>query len=218
MALSIRVIGMGLASVTLLQACATKGFVRQEVGVVRDTLSAQIASEIATERTAREQGDEQLRSDIAALRTELQAMRTEFGAKITALEDGMKFAFPVNFAFDDASVRAQDQEALDRFASVAQKYYPNATITVEGFADPAGAPAYNRALSERRAESVKSYLVGKGMSDMQLRTVGYGETRQVNQGAQRDDAGAEANRRVVFVVEGVGSGAVAAAVPTTPKY
>lgn len=218
MALSIRVIGMGLASVTLLQACATKGFVRQEVGVVRDTLSAQIASEIATERTAREQGDEQLRSDIAALRTELQAMRTEFGAKITALEDGMKFAFPVNFAFDDASVRTQDQQALDRFAAVAQKYYPNATITVEGFADPAGSTAYNRALSERRAESVKSYLVGKGMNDMQLRTVGYGESRQVNAGAARDDAGAEANRRVVFVIEGVGSSAVAAAVPTTSGY
>ena len=214
MALSIRVIGMGLASVTLLQACATKGFVRQEVGVVRDTLSAQIATEIASERSAREQGDEQLRSDIAALRTELQGMRTEFGAKISALEDGMRFAFPVNFAFDDATVRTQDQEALTRFATVAQKYYPNATITVEGFADPAGSNAYNRALSERRAESVKSYLVGKGMNDMALRTVGYGETRQVNTGAERDDAGAEANRRVVFVVEGVGSSAVAA-VPMT---
>lgn len=217
MAMSIRVIGLGLASVTLLQACATKGFVREQVGVVRDTLSAQIASEVAAERTAREQGDEQLRSDIAALRTELQAMRTEFGAKISALEEGIRFAFPVNFAFDEASVRPQDQAALDRFASVAQKYYPNATITVEGFADPAGSPAYNKELSERRAESVKSYLVAKGMSDMQLRTVGYGEMRQVNQGAQQDDAGAEANRRVVFVVEGVSQGAVAA-VPTASNY
>ncbi|HEU4630171.1 MAG TPA: OmpA family protein [Gemmatimonadaceae bacterium] len=217
MALSIRVIGMGLASVTLLQACATKGFVREQVGVVRDTLSAQIASEVGAERTAREQADEQLRSDIAALRTELQAMRTEFGAKITALEDGLKFAFPVNFAFDDATVRQQDQAALDRFAAVAQKYYPNATITVEGFADPAGSAAYNKELSQRRAESVKSYLVAKGMSDMQLRTVGYGEARQVNQGAQRDDAGAEANRRVVFVIEGVGQSAVAA-VPTTSGF
>lgn len=217
MAMSIRVIGLGLASVTLLQACATKGFVREQVGVVRDTLSAQITSEVAAERTAREQGDEQLRSDIAALRTELQAMRTEFGAKISALEEGIRFAFPVNFAFDEASVRPQDQAALDRFASVAQKYYPNATITVEGFADPAGSPAYNKELSERRAESVKSYLVAKGMSDMQLRTVGYGEMRQVNQGAQQDDAGAEANRRVVFVVEGVSQGAVAA-VPTASNY
>jgi peptidoglycan-associated lipoprotein len=211
MAINIRMIGLGLASVTMLQACATKGFVREQVGMVRDTLGAQIA----TERSERVAGDEALRSELAALRTELQSMRTEFGAKITALEDGLRFAFPVNFAFDDASVREQDQAALDRFVQVAQKYYPNATITVEGFADPAGSTAYNRQLSERRASSVKSYLVGKGMGDMQLRTVGYGESRQVNQGAWGEDAGAEANRRVVFVIEHVGNANAVAVAPAS---
>lgn len=206
MAMNIRVLGLGLASVTLLSACATKGFVREQVGMVRDTLGAQIA----TERSERQAGDEALRGDIAALRTELQTMRSEFGAKITALEDGLRFAFPVNFAFDDANVRPEDQAALDRFVSVAQQYYPNATITVEGFADPAGSTSYNRQLSERRAESVKSYLVGRGMSDAQLRAIGYGEQRQVNAGASGEDPGAQANRRVVFVVEHVGSNVVAA--------
>lgn len=206
MAMNIRVLGFGLASVTMLSACATKGFVRDQVGMVRDTLGAQIA----TERSERTAADEALRGDIAALRTELQTMRTEFGAKITALEDGLRFAFPVNFAFDDANVRPEDQAALDRFVAVAQQYYPNATITVEGFADPAGSTAYNRQLSERRAESVKSYLVGRGMSDAQLRAIGYGEQRQVNAGAWGEDPGAQANRRVVFVVEHVGSDVVAA--------
>lgn len=206
MAMNIRVLGFGLASVTMLSACATKGFVRDQVGMVRDTLGAQIA----TERSERTAADEALRGDIAALRTELQTMRTEFGAKITALEDGLRFAFPVNFAFDDANVRPEDQAALDRFVAVAQQYYPNATITVEGFADPAGSTTYNRQLSERRAESVKSYLVGRGMSDAQLRAIGYGEQRQVNAGAWGEDPGAQANRRVVFVVEHVGSDVVAA--------
>ena len=206
MAMNIRVLGLGLASVTMLSACATKGFVRDQVGMVRDTLGAQIA----TERSERTAADEALRGDIAALRTELQTMRSEFGAKITALEDGLRFAFPVNFAFDDANVRPEDQAALDRFVAVAQQYYPNATITVEGFADPAGSTTYNRQLSERRAESVKSYLVGRGMSDAQLRAIGYGEQRQVNSGAWGDDPGAQANRRVVFVVEHVGSNVVAA--------
>ena len=211
MAMNIRVLGLGLASVTMLSACATKGFVRDQVGMVRDTLGAQIA----TERSERTAADEALRGDIAALRTELQTMRSEFGAKITALEDGLRFAFPVNFAFDDANVRPEDQAALDRFVAVAQQYYPNATITVEGFADPAGSTAYNRQLSERRAESVKSYLVGKGMGDMQLRTIGYGETRQVNQGAWGDDPGAEANRRVVFVIEHVGNANAVAVAPAS---
>ncbi len=206
MAMNIRVLGLGLASVTMLSACATKGFVRDQVGMVRDTLGTQIA----TERSERQAADEALRGDIAALRTELQTMRSEFGAKITALEDGLRFAFPVNFAFDDANVRPEDQAALDRFVAVAQQYYPNATITVEGFADPAGSAAYNRQLSERRAESVKSYLVGRGMSDAQLRAIGYGEQRLVNEGAWGEDPGAQANRRVVFVVEHVGAAAVAA--------
>lgn len=201
MTLNIRMIGLGLASVTMLSACATKGYVRDQVGVVRDTLTTQIAGE----RSERMAADEALRSDIAALRGELQELRTDFGARITAMEDGLRFAFPVNFGFDDASVREQDQAALDRFVAVTQKYYPNATITVEGFADPAGSAAYNRQLSERRAESVKSYMVAKGMSDMNLRTVGYGKSRLVNEGAWGDDPGAEANRRVVFVIEHVGA-------------
>ena len=211
MAFSIRVIGVGLAGITMLSGCATKGFVREQVGIVRDSLGNEITTQVAAERNERTAADEALRSDIAALRTELQTMRTEFGAKITALEDGLRFAFPVNFAFNDANVRPEDQAALDRFVQVAQKYYPNATITVEGFADPAGSTTYNRRLSERRAESVKSYLVGRGMTDTQLRAIGYGEARQVNQGAWGDDPGAQANRRVVFVVEHVGSSAVVAA-------
>ncbi len=209
----VRMIALGLVSVTMLQACATKGFVRDQVGVVRDSLGTEISTQVATERQARESADDAIRTDVAALRTELQSMRTEFGAKITALEDGLKFAVPVNFAFDDASVRDQDRAALERFVQVAQKYYPNATITVEGFSDPAGSAAYNKKLSERRAESVKSYLVSQGLSDAQLRAVGYGKSRLVNPGAWGNDPAAEANRRVVFVVEHVGS-SIVAAVPT----
>jgi peptidoglycan-associated lipoprotein len=205
MALNIRTIGLGLASVTLLQACATKGYVNRTV----DAASATQTAALATERSERMASDDALRGDIAALRTELQSMRTEFSAQITALEDGLRFAFPVNFGFNDATVRQQDIAALERFASVAQRYYPGATITVEGFADPAGSAAYNRQLSERRAESVRSFLVSKGLSDMNIKAVGYGETRQVNPGAWGEDAGAEANRRVVFVVESVGAANVA---------
>ncbi|HEX5830065.1 MAG TPA: OmpA family protein [Gemmatimonadaceae bacterium] len=191
--MNLRMVGVGLMSVTVLSACATKGFVRSSVEEQRQAL--------AQERSERIAGDEALRGEISGLRTELQTMRTEFGAKITALEEGMRFAFPVNFAFDDANVRPEDQAALDKFAEVAAKYYPNSHITIEGFADPAGSASYNRQLSERRAQSVRDYLATKGLDANMLRTIGYGESRQVVQGAQRDDAGAEKNRRVVFVIE-----------------
>jgi outer membrane protein OmpA-like peptidoglycan-associated protein len=158
------------------------------------------------------QGDVQtLKNDVQSLRTELQNLRTEFGAKITAMEEGLKFAFPVNFAFDDATVRPEDVPALDRFAKVVQNYYQGSKITVEGFADPAGTTTYNRALSMRRAESVRAHLTSAGLSPELIDAIGYGETRQVVVGAERDDPGAEKNRRVVFVVESRGEPTMAEA-------
>jgi outer membrane protein OmpA-like peptidoglycan-associated protein len=169
---------------------------------------AETRSQIDSERTARIAGDDANKADIASvkgdvqsLRSDMDAMRTEFNAKITALEDGIKFDVPVNFAYDDATVRDQDHAALDRFAAITQKYYGGAKITIEGFADPAGSQQYNLALSTRRADAVRDYLSGKGLDMGTLKTVGYGKTRLVNPGASKDDPGAEQNRRVVFVIE-----------------
>lgn len=198
MALDLRTVSIGLVSATLLTGCATKGFVREQVGEIR--------TELATERQERIAGDEALRTDIAALRSDLQGLRDEFGARITAMEEGMRFAFPVNFAFDDANVRDEDRPALERFADVARRYYPNATITVEGFADPAGSERYNQQLSQRRAENVRNLLIEQGLDAMNIRAVGYGENRQVVEGAWGDQEGAEKNRRVVFVIEARGEG------------
>ncbi len=206
----------GLALVTL-SACATKGFVRKELdtGLTSErTQRAQADSSIRTDLTA--QGTRvdglaselnTLKTDVASLRQDLTGLRTEFGAKITAMENGMKFAFPVTFAFDDATVRDEDRPALDQFVKVVNKYYNGSMVTVEGFADPAGSPSYNRALSQRRAESVQSYLAQAGIAGVSMRAVGLGESRQVVEGAERDEPGAQANRRVVFVVETKGAAA-----------
>lgn len=206
------VLALGTAT---LGACATKGYVR-----------TQVETGVAAERAARSTADSNLtsnvnglsndlntvKSDVASLKTDVQglrndlnAMRTEFGAKITALENGMKFALPVTFAFDDATVRDEDRPALDRLTQVVNKYYPGSVLTIEGHADPAGSAAYNMALSKRRAESVAAYLTQAGLASVDVRTVGYGESRQVVKGAEKDEPGAQANRRVVFVVETKGN-------------
>ena len=80
-------------------------------------------------------------------------------------------------------------------------------------ADPAGSASYNNALSKRRAESVASYLTQAGVQGISMRTVGMGETRLVVEGAERDQPGAQANRRVVFVVETKGGDATTASIP-----
>jgi outer membrane protein OmpA-like peptidoglycan-associated protein len=91
--------------------------------------------------------------------------------------------------------------ALDRFASVAAKYYPGSKVTVEGFADPAGSVEYNLNLSRRRANAVRSYVTSRGLDASLVQAVGYGESRLVRPEASRYQPGAELNRRVVFVIE-----------------
>ena len=212
-----------LALAPLAIGCATRGQVRRaveeervarvsadsslmrETAALRSDLSA-VQTDVGTLRT----DVTTLRSDIQALRSELQTFRTDFDAKITAVEEGIQFLTPVNFAFNDASVRPEDAPVLDRFAKIANKYYPTAKITVEGFADPAGSASYNRMLSMRRAENVRDALAQAGMNATLLQAIGYGETRQVVPGAQRDDVGAAMNRRVVFVIETKDASAIVA--------
>jgi len=184
-----------LAGVLLLGGCATKGQLRQVQAQVDAT-----RTQLEQEQAARAAADEQQAAQLQQLRTDLQALRTDFDAKIVALEAGMKFILPVHFAYDDATVRQEDMAALDRFAEVISRHYQGATITVEGFSDPAGSRAYNQTLSTNRADAVQQYLSGKNIP-AQLRTVGYGEDRLVVPDAADTDPGAELNRRVVFVVE-----------------
>lgn len=201
-----KTIAMVALVVPVLAGCATKGYVRDRVAELRTYTD----SAISTERSERTAADEALRTDITALRADLDSLRSEFGARITAMEEGIQFVVPVHFAFDDATVREEDRAVLERFAKVAQKYYGGSVITVEGFADPAGTTRYNLALSRRRAEAVREFLTGAGLSN-ELRTVGYGENRLITPGAERDDPGAELNRRVVFVIETRGSATSTAA-------
>jgi outer membrane protein OmpA-like peptidoglycan-associated protein len=195
-----------------LSACATKGFVRKGLEDQRVALTGSITQE----RGERVAGDEALKgeintvkADLAALRADLTGLKTEFGARISAVENQVKFVMPVHFGFDDAAVRASDQAALERFAQVAAKHYPGSMITVEGFADPAGSVAYNLRLSRERADAVRDFLVTKGLDGSLLKTVGYGKTRLVKPGAEGDAPGAELNRRVTFVVETSGEATVA---------
>lgn len=198
---TLRLLGLAAVTTASLTACATKGFVRTNLESQRAALSA----DLAAERADRMAGDSAVRADLArdlaALRSDLTALRDEFGAKITAMEGKVTFAFPVHFGFDDATVRADDRAALERFADVVRTYYGGALITVEGFADPAGSRAYNLALSQRRADAVREFLASQGVSPSLLSSVGYGSTRQVRPGAMKDDAGAQLNRRVAFVIE-----------------
>jgi peptidoglycan-associated lipoprotein len=204
-----------------IQACATKGYVREQVRAQSITTQAEVAAardsairaaEMARqtadadlERRINTRTDSQITAQVAALKADLEALRTEFNAKITVMENSINIGLPVNFAFNDATVSETAKPVLQRFADVAKKYYPESQITIEGFADPAGSISYNVELSRRRAAAVQTTLVEMGMNGTNLKTVGYGETRLVTPRASKDDPGAELNRRVVFAIETAGS-------------
>lgn len=104
----------------------------------------------------------------------------------------------VYFAFDDASLDQQAQEVL-REKAVWLRDNPDASVIIEGHCDERGTNAYNLALGERRAESVKSFLMNLGVDASRLTTISYGEERPIAFG-QTEAAWAQ-NRRAAFVLE-----------------
>jgi peptidoglycan-associated lipoprotein len=190
---------LGAFAVVGLSACAPK--------VTRTDFE----SEVAKIRDEMQTGDRQLGtridsidSRIGALEQQLQAFRSEYDVSIEQMKGAMKFNVPVHFEFGSADLREADRPVLDRFAGVVKEHYPNATITVEGFADPAGSMAFNQRLGQRRAEAVTSYLSTNGALDATyLRAVSYGEARnrQIVPGAQGPGEAGVENRRVALVID-----------------
>lgn len=140
---------------------------------------------------------------LSALESDLGSLRDDFQVTVERLESAIRFNAPVHFAFDDASIRTEDRDVLDRFAQVVANYYDQAIITVEGFADPSGSAQYNLQLGERRADAVKDYLESAGIPSDRLRAVSYGEAtdRQVVPDAQGPGDAGWQNRRVSMVID-----------------
>ena len=140
---------------------------------------------------------------VAALENELAQLRNDYLATVERLEAALRFNVPVHFAFDDATIRPEDREVLDRFAAAVRGHYEGAIITVEGFTDPAGSAAYNRRLGERRARAVKEHLVAAGLREDRLRVISYGqeESRQIVPGARGPGQEGWQNRRVSMVID-----------------
>src|SRR6185312_9833725 len=86
--------------------------------------------------------------------------------------------------------------------------YPDLKLEIDGFTDNTGTPQYNQTLSDKRAESVKKFLVGQGVAQDAVTTKGYGETNPV--ASNRTASGRQQNRRVELVVSGAAIGGTAA--------
>lgn len=99
----------------------------------------------------------------------------------------------VNFDFDKSNLKPGATDTLDHVATELRKN-PDVDYEVAGFTDSVGSDAYNQGLSERRAASVRDYLINQGVAAGRLGMEGYSEANPIasNSNAQ----GRAQNRRV----------------------
>jgi outer membrane protein OmpA-like peptidoglycan-associated protein len=103
----------------------------------------------------------------------------------------------VTFAVDSAELDSASLQALDTVATVmiaALEIDPTLRLSIAGHTDSVLSADYNQTLSEKRAASVRDYLVSKGVPADALVAVGYGESRPI--ATNETEAGRAANRRV----------------------
>lgn len=104
----------------------------------------------------------------------------------------------VFFGFDKYNLTDEARATLKKQAAWLQKY-PDVEVVVEGHADERGTREYNLALGERRANSVRDYLIALGVSPDRITTISYGKERPVALGS--NEAAWAQNRRAVTVVQ-----------------
>lgn len=124
----------------------------------------------------------------------LQAQPTDRGLVLT-LGDTL-------FATGRSELQSGATADLDRLSAFLNEY-PDRTASIEGFTDSMGSEDSNQMLSERRANTVKRYLVGRGVQSERLSASGRGENAPVADNAST--AGRQQNRRVEVVISEAGS-------------
>ena len=102
------------------------------------------------------------------------------------------------FDVDATQIKPGFESTLMKIASIVNKY-GKTHLSLVGHTDSTGTNAYNQALSERRAESVKNYLAGQGVIEQRLAAYGMGEDKP--RADNTSEQGRTLNRRVEIVIE-----------------
>ena len=121
------------------------------------------------------------------------------GAKIERVGEGIKVTFDSGILFDvdKSDLRPDAQAELTKLAAILAKY-EDTDILLEGHTDSSGPDDYNLTLSERRAASVRAFLVMNGVTGVRMTTMGYGESQPIADNETVE--GKQANRRVEVAI------------------
>lgn len=134
-------------------------------------------------------------SEAASIQRENQVLAQAESSSTKKSLDVLTVTFKSDYLFsvNSSTLLPGAYDELDRVAKVLNQY-PQTTLRISGHTDGTGADDYNQKLSERRAESVKSALVGMGVSPARMVTIGYGESKPIASNAT--ESGRQQNRRV----------------------
>jgi len=152
---------------------------------------ARLAAQAEAEKAARAKADaDQLMKELS----ELKAQQTERGIVLTIGD--------VLFATGKANLSPDANKSVAKLAEFLKKY-PTRNVLIEGHTDSVGSDAFNLALSQQRANSVKARLVADAVDAARITTVGYGKKFPV--ASNNTKAGKAQNRRVDLIIlnEGV---------------
>ncbi len=125
--------------------------------------------------------------------------------KETPTEIRIELAADVLFDFDKSTIKPEAASALHNVAEIIKDKGKGRSVRIDGHTDSKGGDAYNQKLSERRAASVRQWLVEKeGLNTIKMSTQGFGAKRPVAPNAKPDGSddpeGRQKNRRVEIVL------------------
>ena len=129
----------------------------------------------------------------------LEGALKELQAEVTAEEIKVDLSADVLFDFDKADLKPAAEGKLNHLLTVVNSK-PGSRIAIEGHTDVRGSDAHNQTLSQRRAESVRSWLVAHGVAAGRISAAGAGKSRPLRTGTTEADH--LANRRVEIRIRG----------------
>ena len=181
-----------------LTGCATKEFVRQEVGGVDAKVSAtdaQVAAakaELAAHQTMLAGLDKTTREALERATAAGKLAEGKFLYSMVLSDDSVKFPL------DSAQLSPEAQTRLQAFVDKLKAENRNVYLEIQGHTDATGSNETNMRLGEERAEAVRLFMNRQGVALNRMSTISYGEDVPVADNKSR--AGRAQNRRVVVVV------------------
>jgi photosystem I P700 chlorophyll a apoprotein A2 len=128
----------------------------------------------------------------------------DLGAEEVGNQIAVELPADVLFDFNQANIRPDAVAALNKLLTIIKAQPGNGPVRIEGYTDALGSDAYNQKLSEKRAVSVKTWLMLQGITASRLQSRGFGEAKPRVPNAKPDGSddpeGRQQNRRVEVLI------------------